>query len=1042
MDLSSLPGKPAARHNISQYGRLAAGLFLLLLLVSLATGYGAYRRLVQNQEAHNENTLSRVADIETTAVSRWVSERVSDAAVFSGGRFLGETMHEWMMRGAPADKIRQRVQEQLLAIKRTDSYLEAAIHDEDSSILITTNTPILPPEPATADIVQRALETNKTEISGIHLIHHDGVPLQVVDIASPLLDTLGGGTKLRSVLVLQASADVHLEPVTPDPTLPSPTAAVLAEIRDDKVVVVSAGGSARYFSAFDPLPVSPQDLARLASARGSQFMLHAPNGAELYAVARKVDAVPWYLVTLIDSEAVRAGAGPIAWTVGAVWIGALALLGTVLLLWWRQKESSYQLKALQAATEHRLLRRRYDFLSRYANDMILLADGVGRVVEANDKASEVLCLPRQDIIGTSLAQLFAAPRKPVLDDAMFGLRPGGTALFELAVECGGRQRQLDISARAIDLEGRQIIQFVCRDITERKQAEAALRESEERLNGILTSILDVVWSFSPDLMRLNYINESATRVFGQPPAAFVERPQLWFDTVHPEDRTRVEETLRKLNRKQPVCDTEYRILRQDGLLRWVHCRGRLVLDSDDQPLRIDGVSTDITQRKCAEQQVQTLAYYDNVTSLPNRQLLNDRLALALPLALRNGNKVALLFMDLDNFKYINDSLGHAVGDMLLREIAHRLQQCVREEDTVARIGGDEFLVVLPDLERGGQAATVAEKILAATAHPYRLQENQIHTTISIGISVFPDDAKGASELIQHADSAMYQAKGHGRANYQFFTDELNFQITRSSEIERQLRHALENGELLLWYQPQIDARDGRLIGAEALLRWPRPDGRFLSPLEFIPVAEERGLIGRIGEWVMREACRQCREWQQQGLRPVPVAVNVSPIQFQQKEFAGQVTGILDEMQLDATLLELEITESAIMRRAPQVAELAMRLREVGVGISIDDFGTGYSSLSYLKQIPIDKIKIDRSFIADMLNDDDDDAITNAIINLAHSLKLRVIAEGVESKEQIDRLRSFGCDEVQGYYFSQAVSAREFEGFLASGRVPAGGASLH
>jgi diguanylate cyclase (GGDEF)-like protein len=422
----------------------------------------------------------------------------------------------------------------------------------------------------------------------------------------------------------------------------------------------------------------------------------------------------------------------------------------------------------------------------------------------------------------------------------------------------------------------------------------------------------------------------------------------------------VHSQLAGLTEQQPLCDSEFRIVRSDGDIRWVHSRGRLVLDGQRSPLRIDGVTSDITERKATEQQVQRLAYYDNVTELPNRALLQDRLAQAIHMAQRSGKKVALLFMDLDNFKNINDSLGHQIGDMLLRAIGERLIQCVRSEDTVARIGGDEFLVVLADLEKGAQAVAVAEKILAATAGAFTLHKHQIHTTISIGIGVFPDDAHELHELIRHADSALYQAKSRGRNNYQFFTQELNYQITRNAAIERDLRLAIDAGNLQLWYQPQVDTRSGRLIGAEALLRWHGTEREFLSPVEFIPVAEERGMIGRIGEWVLREACAQSKRWQAKGLRTVPVAVNVSAIQFQQKGFVELVTGILDECSLDAACLELEITESAIMRRASQVAELATRLRGIGVGISIDDFGTGYSSLSYLKQIPIDKIKIDRA----------------------------------------------------------------------------------
>ncbi|MGZ5780485.1 MAG: putative bifunctional diguanylate cyclase/phosphodiesterase, partial [Burkholderiaceae bacterium] len=441
---------------------------------------------------------------------------------------------------------------------------------------------------------------------------------------------------------------------------------------------------------------------------------------------------------------------------------------------------------------------------------------------------------------------------------------------------------------------------------------------------------------------------------------------------------------------------------------------------------------DITERKEAENKIQSLAYYDNVTSLPNRVLLNDRLDQAIHMATRSAKKVGLLFLDLDNFKNVNDSLGHQIGDNLLHSVGRRLLGCVREEDTVARIGGDEFMVLLPDLDRGEEARRVAEKIIATFAKPFLLQDHQIYTTTSIGISLFPNDSKQVPDLIKFADSALYEAKSHGRNNYQFFTQELNDQITRDSKIERRLRHAMEVGELSLWYQPQIDVRDGKVIGAEALLRWRDGNPDLFMPAEFIAVAEERGLITKLGEWTIREACKQCRLWQTKGLRIVPIAVNVSPIQLQQKEFAELVLAILRDSGLDASFLELEITETSIMRSAQMVAALAVRLRDSGVRISIDDFGTGYSSFSFLKHIPIDKIKIDRSFIRDMLSDAEDETITQAIVSLGKSLQLRVIAEGVESQAQMERLLYLGCHEAQGFYYSHAVSSEVFQNFLEKG----------
>ncbi len=1028
-----MPTFPAGKSGSTpRHSRFAIGIFFVLLVFALAAGNAVYRRLVENEERHATETLHHIADIEGAAVSAWVLERLADASVFSSGRFLGETMHTWLGRGAPADATRQQIGEQLEAIKATYSYLEVSIVDAKGEKRISTEERSTPLDAITAETVRRALTLNSTQVSGIYPTAEHPEARRLVDIATPLLNVHEQPSKTPSVLVLRANADMHLQPfVQLMPMLTSSTGILLAEVRGRNVVVTSTTENVFQFGDLDVLPVSPDQLLAAAGNPPGQFFLAGSEGRFSFAVARRIEGVPWYLVAMIDRNAMQSGVKRIAWIVGVTCAGVLSLLGVALLSWWKGRESDLRLETMQAASDRDLLRRRFDYLSRYANDMIILADADGRIIEVNDKASQVLGSPHTALIDTPLESLFLPSSKAVLQDALRALRERGVAIFE--VEKLGADNAVipvEASARSIQFGGKHIIQLICRDISERRESEAALRESRNRLDSILTSIQDVVWSFSPDFLHLNYINPSAERIYGYAPEAFLLHPQLWFDIVFPDDRELLEDALHRLSAEQPYSDSEYRVVRRDGQLVWLHCRGQLVFDENGKSQRVDGISSDITQRKMAEQQIQVLAYYDSVTMLPNRRLLHDRLAQAMHMATRSEKKVALLFMDLDNFKNINDSLGHHIGDMLLRGIAERLLQCVREEDTVARIGGDEFLVLLPDIEKGTQAVSVAEKILAATSRAFTLQDQQIHTTISVGISVYPDDAQEPNELIQHADSALYQAKSHGRDNYQFFTQELNYQITRSSNIERQLREAIEAGDLRLWYQPQIDTRRGRLIGAEALLRWRRGDSDYLSPVEFIPVAEERGLIGKIGEWALREACMQCRRWQQQGLQPVPVAVNISPIQFQQKGFAGLVTGILHESQLDPRLLELEITESSIMRRAPQVAELAMRLREVGVGISIDDFGTGYSSLSYLKQIPIDKIKIDRSFITDMLTDVDDDAITFAIVNLAHSLNLRVIAEGVESKAQIDRLHSFGCNEVQGHYYSKAVSAQIFEGFLS------------
>jgi diguanylate cyclase (GGDEF)-like protein/PAS domain S-box-containing protein len=1012
--------------------RIASAFFIVLLVASSVVGYAIFQRLAANQQLQAETTLNNIADIRASAVSEWVLERLGDARAFGRSRLLGETARDWLRRGGRDNAARLQMLERLTSLKKSYGYLQTAIVDANGRILLAVPAAIKPLDNMALQTVRRAGASGDAELSAVHFA--EGSAGQVVDIATPLSAAFHGTEKPAVFLYMKADAALYLQPYVRSQQLQSAAADILlVQIRGDRVVTMATSQRVHRFSDQQALAIEPRQLRSMALDAASHFSLKIPENGEAFAVVRKITGMPsWYLVAMIDRRQLLDSLKQSAWLVGGAGIGVLLLFGLALLSWWRTRESEYRLHTLQSETQQKLLQRRYDYLSKYANDMIILTDVDGSILDVNDKTLQLLGYGDDALNDEPIEMLFPPSSRLLLLDTVAGLRRRGTAVFEVEQQrADGSTLPVEISARAIQIDGKQFMQFICRDITERRRVEAALRENQARLDDIMASVMDVVWSLSGDLTRLNYISPPGEKLYGYPVAELLDKPQLWFDAVHEDDHAAFAEKLHAVNADHPDCESEFRIVRPDGEVRWLHCRAHLVADAAGRPLRLDGVTTDITQRKAAEQQVQTLAYYDNVTSLPNRALLHDRLAQALHMAMRGRRKVAVLFMDLDNFKNVNDSLGHHVGDLLLHAIGACLLQCVREEDTVGRLGGDEFLVILPDIERGEQAVAVAEKILAATARPFTLQDQQIHTTISIGISIFPDDGKDVHELIRHADSALYQAKSRGRDNYQFFTQELNYQIHRSSAIERQLRHAIDAGELSVWYQPQIDAQDGMLIGAEALLRWRHAGREFLSPVEFIPVAEERGLIGRIGEWVLRETCGQARRWQMQGLTLVPVSVNVSPLQFQQKEFASLVIGILHETQLDAAWLDLEITESAIMRRAPLVATLAATLRDAGVGISIDDFGTGYSSLSYLKQIPIDKIKIDRSFIADMLDDGDDEAITIAIINLAHSLKLRVIAEGVESLAQLQRLRSLGCNQVQGHYYSAAVGAETFGGFLAN-----------
>ncbi len=486
-----------------------------------------------------------------------------------------------------------------------------------------------------------------------------------------------------------------------------------------------------------------------------------------------------------------------------------------------------------------------------------------------------------------------------------------------------------------------------------------------------------------------------------------------------------------LEQDRTLHSTELEVYRKDGSKRWVLANVRAVSNADGRVVLHEGTAEDITERKLAEARVQFLAYYDALTELPNRTLLRDRILVALASARRHHEKVALLFLDIDHFKTINDSLGHSIGDLLLKEVAQRLKKWTRAPDTVARLGGDEFLVLMTAITETAAAVMVAERIVKSMAAEFVVQGHSLSVTCSLGISIFPDNGEDIEALFKNADLAMYSAKEHGRNTTRVFTKEMNVQAMERMTLESSLRLAVERNEFFLVYQPQEDLRTGEIIGCEALLRWRHPELGLIAPNRFIPVAESSGLILPIGEWVLKTACAQARLWQDQGLLLLPVAVNVSAVQFRQKGFLRVIETVLLETGLAPQYLELELTESLILSNTNVVLSMLRQLKEMGVRLSIDDFGTGYSSLSYLKQFPVYKLKIDGSFVRDVIEDRDDAAIVSSILSMAKNLGLKVVAECVENEEQVSFLRAHKCDEIQGYYFSQPLPANEFAEKLRS-----------
>lgn len=561
------------------------------------------------------------------------------------------------------------------------------------------------------------------------------------------------------------------------------------------------------------------------------------------------------------------------------------------------------------------------------------------------------------------------------------------------------------------------------DFTERKRTQDALRQSEERFRGAFETAAIGMALVGPDGKWLK-VNSSVCQMFGYSEDEL--RSMTFQDITHPDDIEADLDNVRKLLSGEIDCfRMEKRYFHKDGHVVWALLSVSLVRDEQGEPVNFVSQIIDITASKEAESDSRYQAEHDLLTGLPTRALLWGRLRQAIDSAKRNGGQLAVLFIDLDHFKNVNDSMGHSVGDKLLQEVAGRLNNNVRRVDTVSRQGGDEFIIMLTDIGGVEHAAHVAINVMKALALPYRFDTYEFNITSSIGISIYPTDGTDIDTLIKNADIAMYHAKESGRNAYQFFSQEMNTRLVERLALESNLRNAIERHEFVLQYQPETEIISGRMVGAEALIRWQHPDsGLLLLPCHFIAVAEECGLIVQIGDWVLRTACLQARSWLDQG-RPLVVSVNLSVAQFHQKDLLQSIVDALRLADLAPQYLELEMTESILANGVDHTLEILKAIRKIGVRLAIDDFGTGYSSLSYLKRFSVDKLKIDQSFVRDIALDQDDAAIITAIIAMAKKLKLKVIAEGVETVEQLNFLEANGCDEYQGFYASKALSSNDF-----------------
>jgi diguanylate cyclase (GGDEF)-like protein/PAS domain S-box-containing protein len=1025
--LRAAPALPADRGAAVPL-RIWPPLLIFALFIGAVGGTGllVYRSIERGARARAEETLAAVANLKAQQVGDWLVERRDNADRASHSPFMAPETEAWLARGAPPDQTAARLRSLLEGLRASQQWDSVYLVDREGAVRLDVHGG------ATHQGIERtlamdAMRSRRVLMRDLH--HHEGGEL-ALGFYAPLLVGDERGERAVAAIVMELDPRAHLFPLVANWPLASRSGeSILLRADGDSVLYLSAlrhrPGSALAFR----LPASTEDFVAARALRGDRDRIEGTDyrGTPVLASARPIGGAPWLVVAKMDMAEVE---GPIAESARPLGVFGMVLVlaaGLTTAFWLRQERASALIRQLRAERERTALATQLDHLTRHANDIILLIDAGGRILDANERAIAAYGRAREELIGANAASLrSAAQMETFRSDWERAQHEDGIVFETVHQRADGSTFPVEVSSRAIRVDGSVLRQSIIRDISERK-------ESEERAS-LWANVLEnsaegiIVTDASRKILD---VNKAFTDVTGYAPHEAIGQDPSFLKSGRHDDA--FYHVMWRSIRESGRWQGEIWNRRRNGEIYpgWLSITA--ARNAAGTLTHYVGVFSDITERKESAERIHFLVTHDSLTGLPNRSVINDLIVQALAVARRKTAALALLFLDLDRFKTINDSLGHPAGDTLLQRVAARLAAGIRDEDKVARLGGDEFLILLPELARGEDAGIVADKVLAALREPLDVDGRALRISASIGISIYPDDGSDAATLIKNADAAMYHAKERGRNNYQFFTADMNTRAFEALAMDMSLRGAVQRDEFRLEYQPLIDGGSGTIVAAEALIRWHHPELGLIPPSGFIPIAEERGLIVPIGEWVLREACSQVRRWLDAGVAAVAVGVNVSAVQFRQPGFAASVRTILSECGIEPRYLQLEVTESIIMRDAEQTIAVLEELSAMGVSLSIDDFGTGYSSLSYLRRFPIDRLKIDRSFVHDITTSADAAAIASAIIGMGRTMNLRVVAEGVETAAQLAFLVGERCDELQGYHIARPMEAARLSALLAAAK---------